>query len=72
MAGTESGIRSLKEVFRYRKEHGAQQRERDKHAPKEGDLAPDFTLRDSTDTYSVTLSEFRGRRPVVLVFGSFT
>lgn len=37
-----------------------------------GDDAPDFTLRmlDRADT--VTLSSFRGQRPVVLIFGSYT
>ena len=41
-------------------------------APKAGDLAPDFTLSDVTGTESVTLSDFRGQKPVALVFGSFT
>jgi hypothetical protein len=37
-----------------------------------GDSAPDFSLPslDSKDT--VTLSSFRGRQPVALVFGSYT
>ena len=39
---------------------------------KVGDAAPDFTL----DTYDkkarVQLSSFRGQKPVVLVFGSYT
>jgi hypothetical protein len=39
----------------------------------EGDLAPDFTLRTTNDrTRRVTLSSYRGQRPVVLVFGSYT
>jgi hypothetical protein len=39
----------------------------------EGDLAPDFTLRTTHDrTRRVTLSSYRGQRPVVLVFGSYT
>ena len=41
-------------------------------APKVGDLAPDFTLADISGTESVTLSDFRGKKPVVLVFGSYT
>jgi peroxiredoxin len=48
------------------------QEEQDKKAPKLGDWAPDFTLRDSTGEKKVTLSDFRDQRPVVLVFGSFT
>jgi hypothetical protein len=37
-----------------------------------GDPAPDFTLRTADGTASVRLSSFRGDRPVVLVFGSYT
>lgn len=37
-----------------------------------GDLAPDFTLPTQDRRAEVTLSSFRGRRPVVLVFGSYT
>ncbi len=48
------------------------QKDLDKRAPKAGDLAPDFTLTDSRGIESVTLSDFRGKKPVALVFGSFT
>jgi hypothetical protein len=41
-------------------------------APKEGDEAPDFELRDSSGENPVRLSDFRDRKPVALVFGSFT
>lgn len=37
-----------------------------------GDPAPDFTLPLHDRTGSVTLSSFRGKQPVVLVFGSYT
>jgi len=37
-----------------------------------GDVAPDFTLRTADKTSDVRLSAFRGRQPVVLVFGSYT
>jgi len=37
-----------------------------------GDTAPDFTLRTVDKTAQVTLSSFRGSKPVVLVFGSYT
>lgn len=37
-----------------------------------GDPAPDFTLRAHNRSGAVTLSSFRGERPVVLVFGSYT
>jgi hypothetical protein len=37
-----------------------------------GDQAPDFTLQTLDHRSSVQLSSFRGRSPVVLVFGSYT
>lgn len=42
------------------------------HAPKVGDMAPDFELADSDGRHTVRLSSFRGKRPVALIFGSFT
>ena len=41
-------------------------------APKVGDMAPDFELGDETGENKVRLSDFRGHKPVALVFGSFT
>ena len=39
----------------------------------EGGVAPDFNLRTAQDrTRRVSLSSYRGDRPVVLVFGSYT
>ena len=43
-----------------------------KGATRVGDLAPDFTLPTIDHKAEVTLSSFRGKRPVVLVFGSYT
>jgi hypothetical protein len=40
--------------------------------PKLGDLAPDFTLKTHDRQGVVRLSEHRGVKPVVLIFGSFT
>jgi hypothetical protein len=37
-----------------------------------GDMAPDFDLPTVDHKTRVTLSSFRGTRPVVLVFGSYT
>jgi allophanate hydrolase subunit 2 len=37
-----------------------------------GDAAPDFKLKTKDGSREVQLSSFKGRRPVVLVFGSFT
>jgi len=37
-----------------------------------GDVTPDFTLPLLDHSGSVTISSFRGTKPVVLVFGSYT
>jgi hypothetical protein len=34
--------------------------------------APDFTLKTEDGKQSITLSQYRGKKPVVLIFGSFT
>ena len=44
----------------------------DREAPKVGEMAPDFTLEDPNGETAVRLSEFRGKRPVALMFGSYT
>jgi thiol-disulfide isomerase/thioredoxin len=47
--------------------------ERPRETLKVGDLAPDFTLSTASDQdKQVTLSSFRGKKPVVLVFGSIS
>jgi Ca2+-binding EF-hand superfamily protein len=40
--------------------------------PSVGAVAPDFTLYTHDGAKIVSLSQFRGKKPVVLVFGSFT
>lgn len=40
--------------------------------PGLGDVAPDFTLPTHDGSTSISLSASRGKRPVVLIFGSFT
>jgi hypothetical protein len=37
-----------------------------------GDTAPEFTLKTLDAAAQVRLSSFRGQKPVVLVFGSYT
>jgi hypothetical protein len=37
-----------------------------------GDEAPDFTLKTVDGAKQMQLSSFRGKRPVVLIFGSYT
>jgi hypothetical protein len=59
-------------VLQYRRRMMPLQKELDRLAPRAGELAPDFTLTDSSGTGTITLSEFRCKKPVALVFGSFT
>lgn len=54
------------------REASAWQKRYDAHAPKVGDVAPDFELRDVNGENPVRLSDFHGRKPVALIFGSFT
>ncbi len=62
----------LRFIFSFRSKVMKKQMALNKKAPKAGDLAPDFTLKDVSGTKSVTLSDFQGKKPVALVFGSFT
>ncbi len=59
-------------AIKYRKEHRDWQRQYDAAAPKAGDSAPDFKLADVGGENPVRLSDFRGKKPVVLIFGSYT
>lgn len=55
-----------------RRESRVWQQRFDALAPQVGDTAPDFELCDVNGLNPVRLSTFRGRKPVALVFGSFT
>jgi hypothetical protein len=59
-------------AIRGRGDSKAWHRHYDPLAPKEGDMAPDFELRDVGGENVVRLSDFQGCTPVALVFGSFT
>jgi len=48
------------------------QKENNPNVPKVGEMAPDFELTDVTGSRTARLSDFRGKKPVVLLFGSFT
>ena len=65
-------VNDAKFIFQFRKKFVGLQKKLDRQAPKTGELAPDFTLSDITGTETVTLSSFRGKQPVALVFGSYT
>lgn len=62
----------VKFIAQYRKKYVRLQKDLDGQAPKAGDFAPDFSLSDVTGKMSVRLSDFRGKKPVALVFGSYT
>jgi hypothetical protein len=55
-----------------RRQYRIWQKKHDALAPRVGDPAPDFCLRDSDGENPICLSDFQGQRPVALVFGSFT
>jgi peroxiredoxin len=62
----------LKFIITFRRKTMKHQIELNRSAPKVGDQAPDFTLTDRSGKESITLSDFRGKKPVALIFGSFT
>jgi peroxiredoxin len=62
----------MPQTIKNRREATAWQKHYDRFAPKTGDIAPDFELLDVKGENPVTLSQFRGVKPVVLIFGSFT
>src|SRR5687767_2926415 len=39
---------------------------------RQGDVAPDFTLHSPDGKQTAKLSDLRGKKPVVLIFGSYT
>ena len=45
---------------------------RDEMGPRVGEDAPDFSLKRLGSEERVRLSDYRGRRPVALAFGSYT
>ncbi|MBC8505852.1 MAG: redoxin domain-containing protein [Anaerolineales bacterium] len=55
-----------------RTEANAWQKKFDVQAPRVGEPAPDFELYDSEGQNPVRLSDFKGEKPVALIFGSFT
>ncbi len=63
---------SLIEVLKYRTSKHGVQVALDAKAPKAGDIAIDFELRDNQGENPLQLSGFIGVKPVALVFGSYT
>ena len=55
-----------------RQQAAAWQMKYNPQAPVIGDPAPDFELRDIHGLNPLRLSDFQGKSPVGLIFGSFT
>jgi len=63
---------AMLKIIRERNQQRAWQKQYDSHAPKEGDVASDFELYDTDGKNAVRLSDFEGKKPVALIFGSYT
>ena len=59
-------------IVRLRRQFKAWQKKYNALAPKVGDIAPDFELHDTKGDNPIRLSDFRSRKPVALMFGSYT
>ncbi len=62
----------MPKTIQNKREAQAWQKHHDATAPKVGDAAPDFELSDVHGEHTVRLSDFRGKKPVALIFGSYT
>ncbi|NOZ49965.1 MAG: hypothetical protein GXP37_07950 [Chloroflexi bacterium] len=62
----------LQRTLSYRGREKAWQQKFNPLAPKADDMAPDFALAEVGSERMWRLSDFRGQKPVVLIFGSFT
>ncbi len=60
------------ETIQNRQQATAWQKRQNKLAPRVEYPAPDFTLSDINGENTIRLSDFRGKKPVALIFGSFT
>ncbi|MBW1945828.1 MAG: hypothetical protein JRJ51_23805 [Deltaproteobacteria bacterium] len=45
---------------------------RDDGAPKKGDVAPTFTLKTLDGEKEFDIARLLGRKPIILIFGSYT
>ena len=62
----------MPKTIQNRREATAWQQHFDDAAPQVGDPAPDFELSDVNGKNTVALSQFRKKKPVALIFGSYT
>jgi len=57
---------------RRRREGMRERMMRDDNAPKVGDVAPVFTIKSLDGKSETDLASFKGKKPVLLFFGSYT
>ena len=69
---TSRNVKAPSNVGRLRSPPNSALSERKTTTLRTGDRAPDFTLPDLKKTREVKLSSFHGKKPVVLIFGSYT
>lgn len=62
----------MSDTFQSGDEARSWQQRHEPQAPKVGQMAPDFTLCDVHGEDPVRPADFRGKKPVALIFGSFT
>ena len=60
------------EAQRRRGRGDSMMKQRKDNAPKVGDTAPTFTLQAHDGKSETSLAYFKGKKPVVLFFGSYT
>jgi hypothetical protein len=73
LAGAIHGADSKKPVFQVPNSKEEAPRPEDRQGTlKPGDPAPDFNLNVMHSKQSVRLAAFKGKRPVALIFGSYT
>ena len=70
--GLDLGVEILANAQSWRVHELDWQLENDLEAPKVGELAPNFELQDPSGEAVFRLADFRGDRPVALIFGSYT
>jgi hypothetical protein len=70
--GLDLGVEILANMQQWRVHELDWQLSNDVEAPKVGELAPDFELQSPEGEAVFRLADFRGKRPVALIFGSYT
>ncbi len=73
MAGGQAVAQEDDDGERRQRRQGMRERmSRDDGAPKVGDVAPAFTLKSLDGKSETDLASFKGKKPVLLFFGSYT